>query len=82
MTMTQTEGAERLGVSYRHPERGEFMKRAIVIGATGTIGSAIVRLLSALMWRGAQAMSELRTLTGRMETFEDLGEVKAVMDGF
>jgi len=40
-----------------------------------------VVLLCVLMLRGAQTTGELRTRTARMETFADLAEVEAVLDG-
>lgn len=39
-----------------------------------------IAVLGVLMLRGAQTVGELRTRTARMETFEDLAEVEAVLD--
>jgi hypothetical protein len=40
-----------------------------------------IAVLCVLMLRGPQTPGELRTRTGRIETFEDLAKVEAVLDG-
>lgn len=40
-----------------------------------------IAVLCVLMLRGSQTVGELRTRTARMETFEELAEVEAVLDG-
>lgn len=40
-----------------------------------------IAVLGVLMLRGVQTVGELRTRTARMETFEDLADVEAVLEG-
>jgi uncharacterized protein YceH (UPF0502 family) len=40
-----------------------------------------IAVLCVLMLRGAQTPGELRTRTGRLETFENIAEIEAVLDG-